>query len=396
MNYMMAKMKFPAILMCAIGLIFTGCRSESDSGSAESVEDRSEKVQATESSGTTTTNEKTDGVQDSTGNDNIEQPEPGDRKPGVENEKNAEHQPVETQHAADSRPVVELSIHSAGDKPRHLLRYNLRQVTSAVYSGEIRQLTEAPHPVGAFEVIYRFKLRQTIGEPRTVDLSELDLVIDKDISSKESTKLVDPGDSRHREGFSVRYDLEDIKIEFPKRLEMETGILEQTLGRIFFTVLLTPRGLMTELEHAPSEDIRKSYMEDLSRSLPKLHPVYPLQPMGTGAVWEQTNAFTMQQDGGLARSLLKTNMSNRYTVVSVSEGKFGPAMELKVNTKINTKGTSSNMDVAGEGEGEGKTVVLLGTGLVSSYRNLVKVVTRVRDQKASNTTAVQLQLIALQ
>lgn len=388
----MADMKFTTLIICAFTIGFTSCNSTRDSAPAVDDEDRSETAPTRPSADEESRDKAKE--QNVGKEDDAKPAEPSTHESSAENEKAKGDKAGENHSSTDSRPGIELSIKSSGDKPKHLLRYDPRKGTSALYSGEIRQLTEAPHPVGAFEVIYRFKLRQTIGETEAIETSNLDQILEKQVSGTDSTQKVESG-AKEKKAFSIRYDLEDIKIEFPKRLEIETGILEQTLSRIHFAVMLTPRGLMTPLEYSHTENIRQSYLEDLSKSLPRLHPVYPLEPVGPGAAWEQTNVFTMQQDGGLAKSLLKTTMSNRYKVVSVSHGKFGPAMELKVNTKIDTKGTSSNMDVVGEGGGEGKTVVLLRNGLVYSYRNLVKVVTKVKDQRASNTTAVNLQLIAL-
>ncbi len=280
-----------------------------------------------------------------------------------------------TEKVSASSATTKLTVESAGEEARHLLRYNLQAGMVAIYSGEIRQLTTAPQPVGAFEVVYRFKLRQEFGKAKQIKAQE---------------KATAPG-------FEITYSLEDVKIDFPERLKIKSDILEQTLNRTSFKALISPRGHMERLADSlkGNKPTHEKHMEELSNTLPKLNPIYPKDPVGRGAIWTLVTSLPMTQQTGLAKSSLLTKISTRYKADSITEVEQGRAMNLEINTKVTLDGSSSGMKVQGEGGGKGSTSILLKTGLVHSYKNLVKVVTKIKDQEASNTTAVNLKLISL-
>ena len=295
-----------------------------------------------------------------------------DGKPGeTNNAKESTHSSKETMDGSTAKLIVE----TPGAKTRHLLRYNLQDGMVALYSGEIRQLTTAPHPVGAFEVVYRFKLRQEFSKSKKV------------ASSKEE----------NAPGYEINYSLEDVKIQFPERLKVKSEILEQTLNRTSFKALISPQGQMLRLTDSftGNKPTHEKQIRELSNTLPKLHPIYPDDPVGRGAIWTLETSLPMKQQTGLAKSSLQTKISTHYKANSITEVEQGSAMNLEINTKVTLDGSSSGMEVQGEGGGKGSTSILLKTGLVHSYKNLVKVVTKIKDQEASNTTAVNIKLLSL-
>jgi hypothetical protein len=263
-------------------------------------------------------------------------------------------------------PSSKLVLHSTGQKPRHLLRYRLTPGLRACYGGKIHQLTSAPRPIGAFEVVYELELRQH--------------VLEKDAA-----------------GATLSYELRDISISFPKRLKVKTDVLERSLEKLSLEARMTPRGVLGSLE--PNEQVGRrleSALENLSRTLPQLHPRFPNEPVGVGARWSQISVFPIEQKTGRQVTRAQTKITATYEVKRLVDTPRGKGIELTSSTMVEVTGATSEAGISGKGKGDGEVVILLDTGLALKQRNHVKVITRVRGHRASNTTAVNMKLTALE
>jgi len=322
----------------------------------------------------------------------------------------ASHQADARQHAAPKRirGKERITILSLGQGPKRALRYHLNDGMVIRYRGDIHQVTAAPDPIGSFEAKYEFELVQSVHAASGRDEASrngrsengTDVQGGKDAKNGSKHAAKKPGKrnggSIADKAMSVDYALEHISIGLPKRLKLNTTLMDRTLSGLHFQTTLFPNGSMTDFR--ATGDLPRPIaadLKDLAHTLATLHPRLPNNPVGKGASWKLTSWFQLSAHLSSADTNIDTTIETTYHLIGFKHSKWGPVASLSFTVQVTGRNRSKTLPIVAIGKGKGVLDLVLPYCIPLSHQGSTTVTTKVQDNESSNTTIIHVNLQSL-
>ncbi len=272
--------------------------------------------------------------------------------------------------------TLELKVLDPGREPRRELAYGFQRPASATYTVRIRQVSEAPEPIGSYEASYAMRL-------------SLDVRPEAPPQPSRNRK---PGarDAKAPPGTWYEYVLQNLQFDLPQRLDVDPELAKEKLQGTRFSFLLDPSGRILRqkdtLERAAAGKRRANHFLTI-------HPRLPASPVGPGARWQVETVFRTAP-GIFFGTKIETRLTATYTLSAWARTRFGTAAKLDVATEIRAESTTAHFPVRAQGQGKA-SLLLLANGLIVSYRGNVQMAATARDTSSRSRTTYRIQLETL-
>ncbi len=303
--------------------------------------------------------------------------------------------------AADLTKAPVLEVSSQGASPKIRLSGTLPPGIVAKYQGVVNQVTSAPDPVGSFESSFEFVLVETTLDGGS-SAPDSDSVHKNESNKAQGTKNGPTDDSARKaardlaQAVPLRVFLENVRLSLPKRLHVDSALLEKRLRNISYLAKMLPDGTLAGFHvegHLP-KDITAP-LEELGRSLNRLQPPTPKIAVGVGARWRVVSKFDAKGHLSLRHTDIAVTMTTDYHLSKWEQTKYGKAAVIDMTISVEGHNSSKAVPISAKGSGKGRLVLLVSAPILVSHKSTTTIKSQVQDKSSANTSVLDLRLSSL-